>query len=259
MPRILIAAALTVAAAIAVPSAAQAATVHQEGNKAPHRILVQDTVGETNLMSVKGSKSVVIEDLIAPIEIERAPTCMPLDAYTVKCAGVRILELDLGAGPDHANIDTQRQVELDGGHGNDHYLAAATTGPSRVDFAGGIGLDTANYFYATAGVDVSVDVEHGDGRPGDDDRVLGDVESVIGSNFDDVLTGSDRTLKLSGSDGDDVITGGSAAETLLGGPGNDRIEARDGAADTIDCGGWLLDRATIDVDAEASVKGCTVS
>ena len=181
---------------------------------------------------------------------------MPLDAYTVSCAAVRRVELDLGVGPDVARIDTPHAVEIEGGAGNDRYNATASDAPSRVTFSGGIGLDTANYFFATAGVDVLVDREPGDGRPGDDDRILRDVESVIGSNFADSLTGSDRTLQLSGQEGDDVITGGTDAEVLSGGRGNDRINARDGAADSVDCGGQQLDSAVVDLGAEASITGC---
>jgi hypothetical protein len=257
---LLIAAAIAVAAAVAVPSVSHGATIHQDG-RTPHRILLQADPGETNLVSVEGSKSsVVFSDLTVPIAIDGAPTCMPLDPYTVSCSAVKRVELDLGDGPDHANISTSLPVELEGGAGNDHYLSTATNAPSRVDFAGGIGLDTVNYFYATAGVDVSVDVEHGDGRPGDDDRILRDVESVIGSQHADALSGSDRTVKLDGQDGDDRITGGSAAETLVGGAGNDQIDARDGVADSVDCGGQLLDRAVVDLGLDLSIARCaTVS
>jgi hypothetical protein len=255
MPRLLLTAAVAVAATAAVPSLAHGATLHQDG-RTPHRILLQDESGETNLVSVEGSRSVVIHDANAPITVAGVPTCMPLDARTVSCSVVRRIELDLGAGPDVAVIDTPHAVELDGGAGNDRYVAAATEAPSRVNFAGGIGLDTANYFFATAGVNVAVDLQPGDGRAGDDDVIRRDVETVLGSNFADVLIGSHRTLQLSGHDGDDVITGGTGAELLLGGEGNDRIDARDGAADTIDCGGQLLDWAAVDVGVEASISGC---
>ena len=40
MPRILLAAAITVAAAVAVPSVAHGATVYQDG-RTPHRLLLQ--------------------------------------------------------------------------------------------------------------------------------------------------------------------------------------------------------------------------
>jgi Ca2+-binding RTX toxin-like protein len=254
MPRILLTAAVALAAVVAMPSIAHGATIHQDG-RTPHRILLQDATGEANLVSVEGSRSVVLHDLNMPIEIAGAPTCMAIDTHTVSCSAVRRLELDLGAGQDHARIDSTLPVEVDGGAGNDRYNATATGGPSQVSFAGGIGLDTVNYFYATEGVNVSVDLEGGDGRPGDDDRIHRDVESVIGSTFGDVLTGSPRTVQLSGQDGDDLITGGTGAEVLMGGGGNDRIEARDGAADSVDCG-HQTDSALVDQDAEGSITGC---
>jgi hypothetical protein len=258
MPRILLAAAVVITAAVAVPSAAQAATIHQDG-KTPHRILLQDTAGDANLLSVEGSKSVVFHDTNVPIEIARAPTCMEVDPYTVRCSAVRRVDVDLGPGQDFAQIDTTLPVDLEGGPGNDRYNATATRGPSRVTFSGGIGLDSASYGFASTGVDVSVDLEPGDGRPGDEDRILRDVETVLGSQFADVLTGSDRTMQLSGLDGEDHITGGSAAEVLSGGWGSDRIDARDGAADSVDCGGQLFDAALIDAGVDSVMRCAEVA
>jgi hypothetical protein len=254
MRRIILPAALAIVAAVALPSVAQGATLHQDGK---YRVLLQDEAGETNLVSVEGSRAVVIHDTNMPIKLAGVPGCNRLDAYTVRCAADRrIVELDLGDGPDVAVVSTPREVEIEGGNGPDRYVAQAGSWPSRVDFSGGIGRDLANYFFATTAVDVSVDLEAGDGRPGDDDRILRDVEEVVGSEFGDVLVGSHRTERLMGGDGDDHITGGAAGELLLGGYGNDRIDARDGAADTVDCGGQLLDRAIVDLGAEASISGC---
>jgi hypothetical protein len=250
-----LAAAVAIAAAVAVPSVAGAATIHPDG-RTPHRILFQDEIGETNLVTVQGKQSVLIHDTNMPITVAGVPTCMPLDAYTVSCAAVRRIELDLGVGPDHVHVDTPHPVEIEGGAGRDHYVAFATDAPSRVDFDGGIGLDTASYFYASAGVHVTVGGEGGDGRPGDYDRIRRNVESVVGSAFADVLVGDDLTTRLSGSDGDDLISGGSGPEELFGAEGNDLIDARDGAGDTIDCGGQLLDRAIVDIGAEASIARC---
>ena len=254
MPRLLLTAAIGLAAAVALPSMAEGATLHQDG-RASKRVLFQADPGETNLVSVEGSKHVVIRDLNAPIKVAGVPGCMPIDERAVRCSSLRQLELDLGDAPDHASIYTTIPVELEGGPGRDRYNSLTTGGPSRVDFDGGIGLDSVSYFYADTGVNVSVDLEAGDGRPGDDDQIRRDVESVIGSTFDDVLTGSPYTLELHGVDGNDRITGGAGAELLSGGPGSDRIEARDGAADAVDCGGQALDWAAVDL-VEASITGC---
>jgi Ca2+-binding RTX toxin-like protein len=125
-----------------------------------------------------------------------------------------------------------------------------------VDFDGGIGMDTANYVYATTGVNVSVDLSAGDGRPGDDDRIGHTVETVLGSDFDDVITGSRYAEHLVGGEGDDQITGDAGEDVLSGGRGNDRIDARDAGPDTVDCGGQELDWAAVDIDTEASITGC---
>jgi Ca2+-binding RTX toxin-like protein len=198
----------------------------------------------------------VIRDDGAPLTLTGGPTCMRLDARAVSCSAVRRIELDLGEGPDVAVIGTPREVEVEGGAGNDNYLAIATA-PSRVDFDGGIGTDVANYGFATAGVRVSVDREAGDGRPGDDDRIRRNVETVSGSAFADVLAGGPGAELLKGLDGDDQITGGAGEDVLFGDEGNDRIDARDGEPDTIDCGRGMLDWAAVDINAEVSITGCT--
>ena len=254
-PRTLLVAAVAIAAAVAVPSVAEAATIHTEG-RTPHKLLLLDDTDQTNFVTVEGSRSVVFHDTLVPIKIDRVPTCMPLDPYTVSCSAVRQVELELGIGADVATIDSRLPVSIDGGPGNDRYNALATGGPSRVGFAGGIGLDTASYGLATTGVRVAVDLETGDGRPGDDDHIFRDVENVLGSQFDDILIGSHRTALLSGLDGNDRITGGIAEEVLSGGWGTDMIDARDGAPDSIDCGGQALDRAVVDIGAEASITRC---
>ena len=254
MRRTLITAAVAVAAAVALPQVAQGATLQQDGK---HRVLLQDTAGDANLVTVEGSKRVLIEDINVPIEIDDVPACMPVDAYSVSCApSVRSIDVDLGDGFDVATINSTKPIEVEGGHGRDRFNAGMTDGPSQVRWVGGIGLDTISYAHAATGVDVAVDLESGDGRPGDDDQVFNDVEAVVGSQLDDVLTGGKHTLQLSGLEGDDAITGGAGAEELLGGRGSDRIDARDGAADAIDCGGApFADLALVDL-TEASIARC---
>ena len=255
MRRILITAAVAVAAAVALPQVAHGATLHQDGK---HRVLLQDTAGDANLVTVEGSHRVLIEDINVPIEVDDVPACMPVDAYSVSCApSVRSIELDLGDGFDVATVKSTKPVEVEGGHGRDRFNAGMTDGPSQVRWSGGIGLDTISYGHAETGVDVAVDLEAADGRPGDHDQVFNDVEAIVGSQHDDTLTGGRHTLQLSGLDGNDAITGGAGEEQLLGGWGSDRIDARDGAADAIDCGGRpFADLAQVDL-TEASITGCS--
>jgi Ca2+-binding RTX toxin-like protein len=246
--------AVMASAALAVPSAAQAATLERY-DAVPRTLLLTGAPAETNLISVDGSKSLVIADLNMPLELRRAPGCMPLDSRTVSCAGYRQLWMDLNDGPDVATIATTRTVAISGGAGNDRYNALGAPGPSRVEFDGDFGVDVANYGFASEGVVIGVDGAPFDGRPGDNDRIDRTVETVFGSQYADVLTGTQREQQLFGFDGDDVISGGSASDVLKGGPGNDRIDAVDGELDTIDCGGQLQDQVLAD-PVETSILGC---
>jgi RTX calcium-binding nonapeptide repeat (4 copies) len=255
MPRTSIVAAACIAAAVAMPSVAQGATVYQEGRPASG-YLVQAEPGETNLVSVTGSMFLEIRDDGTPLKVAGASKCKRLDAHAVRCKPLHRLDLDLQDAADVAVIDTPHPVEVEGGNGPDRYVGGRGDGPSRVDFDGGIGRDIANYIYATDGVHVTVGASAGDGRPGDDDQIRGTVESVIGSQFDDVLAGGRFAEQLTGGEGNDQITGGAGQDLLSGGLGTDRIDARDGEADTVDCGGGALDWAAIDVGLETSVTGC---
>jgi len=255
MPRRILLVAAVLAVAVILPSAAQAATIYPDG-RTPHRLYVYAEPGETNLVTVSGDKSVVIRDDGTPLKIDGVATCMPLDTHTVSCSAVRRIELNLHNGPDVAVIGTPHEVELDTGIGQDRYVALATDAPSRVDFEGGPGIDVANYFFATEGVRVTTDGSEGSGRPGDLDRIRRSVETVFGSQYDDVLHGGPRDAQsLLGFDGDDQITGGPGQDVLSGGAGNDRIDALDGELDSIDCGGGLLEVLLADA-AEVSIAGC---
>jgi Ca2+-binding RTX toxin-like protein len=253
MHRILLVAAL-VAAAVAVPSAAHAATVERyDGIRGT--LLVTGAPDESNLITVDGSRRVVIADANMPLQLKRSRGCKRLDSRSVRCSSVRQVWLDLNDGADVATVATSRAVWVSGGAGDDRYNSRATDAPSQVEFDGGFGDDVANYFYATEGVTIGVDGAPFDGRPGDNDRIDRDVETVLGSNHADVLVGTQREQRLFGLEGDDEISGGPASDLLVGGRGDDRIDARDGELDAIDCGGWLLDRAIVDA-AETSILGC---
>jgi Ca2+-binding RTX toxin-like protein len=254
MRRLLLPAAL-VAAAIALPSAAQGATLERDSGM-PGTMLVTAGPAETNLISVEDRRgSVVIRDDAGPLKLERALGCLRLDSNAARCFFAKQVWLDLGDSNDVATIATKRAVVVDGGPGNDMYNAVAADAPSRVEFDGEFGMDTANYAHASEGVRVGVDGMPFDGRPGDNDRIDRTVETVFGSPHDDVLIGTNREQRLFGFEGDDTLSGGQAQDLLNGGPGGDRIDARDGELDTIDCGGGLFEQLTAD-PVEASIVGC---
>ena len=134
--------------------------------------------------------SVVITDNAGPLKLKRAAGCVRLDSNSARCFLTKQVWLDLGDGNDVATIASRRAVWINGGAGDDRYIAIGTDAPSRVEFSGGFGVDVASYFFATEGVRVGVDGMPFDGRPGDNDRIDRTVETVFGSQFDDVLTGA---------------------------------------------------------------------
>jgi Ca2+-binding RTX toxin-like protein len=85
---------------------------------------------------------------------------------------------------------------------------------------GGSGIDTVQYSDSAAGVTVALLVGTGSGGTAEDDT-FSSIENVLGSIFDDHLSGDDDINVLSGSSGDDWLKGGGGADTLDGGTGND--------------------------------------
>ncbi|WP_373414624.1 M10 family metallopeptidase C-terminal domain-containing protein [Ensifer aridi] len=115
---------------------------------------------------------------------------------------------------------------LAGGAGNDTLLGGV--GNDRLD--GGTGVDTAGYWDATSGVTVSLGLTTaqnvGGGRGAD---TLVSIESVIGSNYADRLTGNGAANRLDGRSGNDTLAGGAGNDMLYGGGGNDRLDGGAGA------------------------------
>lgn len=88
---------------------------------------------------------------------------------------------------------------------------------------GGEGRDGVSYQDSGAGVTVSlVAGVVGIGGTAQGDR-LTNIEGVVGSAFDDVLTGNNLDNVLNGRDGNDVLFGGRGADNLRGQAGSDDL------------------------------------
>lgn len=125
--------------------------------------------------------------------------------------------LDGGAGDD----------QLVGGAGNDLLIGGA--GSDYLD--GGDGNDTVSYAGSAAWV--NVDLANNNQWNGDAswDNIV-NVENVIGSAYNDQITGNVVANLLIGGDGHDTIIGGAGDDTLEGGMGSDYLDGGDGI-DTI--------------------------
>jgi trimeric autotransporter adhesin len=107
------------------------------------------------------------------------------------------------------------------GLGDDDFLR----GDAGVDtLNGGAGNDLADYRRANVGVlvNLAAGLAAEDGH-GSTDTLIS-IESVRGSDFDDVITGSAAANRLRGQDGNDALTGAGGNDELVGGDGADTFQ-----------------------------------
>ncbi|MGJ8598306.1 Ig-like domain-containing protein, partial [Sulfitobacter sp.] len=132
-----------------------------------------------------------------------------------------------GGTGSHAIGDTFDSIEnlrgssfgdrLNGNSGNN-----VLEGRGGADILNGYGgVDTATYALSGAAVTVSLATGLGSGGEAEGDVLTG-IENLIGSAFDDTLTGDSGANTLTGGDGNDILAGGGGADALFGGVGVDR-------------------------------------
>jgi Ca2+-binding RTX toxin-like protein len=122
---------------------------------------------------------------------------------------------------------------LFGGFGND--TLEGDSGNDTVD--GGSGYDLASYAgrYGAVNIDLTATGWHTIGGGGDMDKLFG-IEGLIGSNYADMLKGTDGYNMLIGNDGNDTIEGRGGPDSIDGGDGHDWLKGGTGE-DTIAGGG----------------------
>jgi|CXWL01.1.fsa_nt_gi Ca2+-binding RTX toxin-like protein len=115
---------------------------------------------------------------------------------------------------------------------------------------GGLGIDTADYsnllisgttyLGATAGVTVNLSLAGAQNTGGAGSDTLVSIENLVGTNFNDALTGNSGTNLLLSLGGNDTLNGGSGNDMLAGGLGNDTLNGGTGI-DTADYGNIRFD------------------
>jgi Ca2+-binding RTX toxin-like protein len=134
------------------------------------------------------------------------------------------LDASGGAGFDEGLLEP---VTLIGGNGDDHLTGGggsdtlyADPGNDVID-GGEAGPDTLTYQTSPGPVtvDLSKSGPQNTGAFGTDQ--ITNIDTLIGSPYDDTLTGSDHGEVIQGGDGNDVLTGRGGNDTLDGGPGID--------------------------------------
>ncbi len=88
---------------------------------------------------------------------------------------------------------------------------------------------------------------------GDTIRGADGDEFLNGNQGNDSIQGRAGADTLVGADGRDRLTGGSGVDTFDGGPAPDNIQARDGVAEDVNCGGG---NDTVNADAVDTLTNC---
>lgn len=109
---------------------------------------------------------------------------------------------------------------------------------------GGDGWDYARYTRSESGVTVNLKTNINTGGDAEGD-IIYNVEAVVGSNYDDYITGGDGKDYLKGEAGNDILDGGLGGDQLYGGTGNDTYLFQAGR-DTFHETGYDLDRVVFD-------------
>ncbi|TMJ14706.1 MAG: calcium-binding protein, partial [Alphaproteobacteria bacterium] len=116
---------------------------------------------------------------------------------------------------------------LDGGNGDD--VLRGGTGDDTL--IGGAGSDTASYSDAASGVTVNLGLAGPQATGAGNDSLSG-IENLVGSAFNDVLTGDAGANQIAGGAGNDQIDGAAGADAMSGGLGDDSYVV-DNAGDVV--------------------------
>ncbi len=131
--------------------------------------------------------------------------------------------MDGGDGNDTLYGEAGNEM-LSGGNGDD--ILEGGLGDDIID--GGSGNDTASYSTASSRVTIDLSLSSPQNTLGAGIDTLGNIENLIGSSFNDTLTGNDNQNNvIYGGAGNDIIDGGFGSDTLYGGDGNDIINSGD--------------------------------
>lgn len=104
--------------------------------------------------------------------------------------------------------------------------------------------DTVSYEGAEAAVSVSLSIGSAQTTGGSGIDTLISIENLIGTRFNDTLTGNTGNNIIVGGEGSDTLNGGDGNDTLSGGEGNDTLNG--GRGNNVIDGGSGIDTATID-------------
>lgn len=243
-----------VLAAAALPAAAEASVLEAERGTVFKSLEYRADPGEANALVVTegADGSLLFRDSV-PLRIDQSPLgkfvppeveCRRLSTTSAVChPALNFFGIETGDGNDEVLWKASDGTGIDLGDGNDTLFAGARVNPktpiaSPSEIHAGAGVDTVSYSVAAFPVNASINRSTDDGGGGDLISIPDDVEVIVGSRFDDTISGSNQARverfrgglgndRISGLDGPDVFDEDAApngADTFNGGAGIDRID-----------------------------------
>ncbi len=178
--------------------------------------LTQAAIDHPSQSKAAGKSASASKDMISKISLKSSGLLNMPSSKTVqgdgknnRLFGSSSSELiEAGAGNDWVDAGAGNDVIVGGnGAGNDVYL-------------GGAGEDTLKYTSAKAGLRINLAAGFAGSLAGSDAAGIGvdamsEVENVIASRFDDVITGDAGNNKIAGFGGSDTIDGGLGDDTVV--------------------------------------------
>jgi Ca2+-binding RTX toxin-like protein len=203
-PYVRVAALLLLAASLALPCGAQAATVNHLGNE----ILYQGDLTEESNAEVRVSDDGLKLDII-----ERGTSLQ---------AGLGCDQVETPPGSDKSGevacpLEGAEKLTFDMRDNDDALLIEIGSRPTPpLSVSGGEGIDLVTYTPPppVTGVSITLDGIANDGPPDRGDNIGVDVENAFGTEAADVLAGNDEANKFFGDAGADVYSGGGGNDLL---------------------------------------------
>lgn len=225
--RLLLALAL---AALAVPTSALAGTSSASVDGTGKLTYVASGSDANRVEATSTGSTVQLTDTGSGVTVAAGSGCSG-GGSTVTCTGVATLALSLSGGDNVADTTgAALPTTIGGGTGADRFSSGSANDTlsggdgddwldgglgSDITYGGGGSTDVAIYWSHSAAVTLTLDGAQNDGSPGENDWIIGDVESLAGGSGNDTLTGNSGFNYLSGGRGDDTINGGGGGGDFL--------------------------------------------
>jgi Ca2+-binding RTX toxin-like protein len=197
------------------------------GNRAGYNIVVNVAAANITVTGADGVDTLTsIENFLFDDGLISAPILLSVNGDTWN--GTALDDEVYGLGGSDTLNGNDGADRLTGNAGNDSLNGGAGDdvlwgGAGDDILNGGAGNDTAVYSDATSAVSVSLATTNRQQTGGAGRDTLSSIENLVGSSFNDTLTGDGNANTLQGGAGNDSLNGGAGNDVLAGGLGNDTL------------------------------------